>query len=176
MRRTVRRLVQILRRNQGGAAAIEFALVAPIMIVFHLGSVELVQGWEAHRRVAHIAAALADLTAQNRSVSDANLTDILQAGAVLVTPFADSNLSERVSSLSANAGGSVSVDWTASRNWTAAGAPSVPAGYLQANESVIVADVSYRHQALFGLVLPVTMTIQKHAYLRPRLSNQVAKS
>lgn len=168
-------LLRRLWRSRRGAAALEFALVAPVMILFHLGTVECVQAWEAHRRVVHIASALADLTAQNRSVTSADLDDILQAGALMIAPFPAASLGERVASLTADSSGAVSVDWSATRNWTGGGAPSVPVGYLQPNESVIVADVSFSCAALFGLVLPKTLTMQKHAYLRPRLSDQVAK-
>jgi Flp pilus assembly protein TadG len=171
----MRRLIRLLGKCQRGAAAIEFALVAPILIVFHLGSVELVQAWEANRRASHIAAALADLVAQNRTVTDADLTDLLQAGPVLMQPFPAASLGERVSSISANPWANTVVDWTATRNWTQAGQPTVPAGYLQANESVIVAEVTYSHTALFGLVLPGSFVIRKQAYLRPRLSTSVTK-
>jgi Flp pilus assembly protein TadG len=172
----MRRLIRLWLDCRRGAAALEFALVAPILIVFHLGSVELVQAWEAHRRAAHIAAALADLVAQNRTVSDAELADILKAGPMLMDPFPASNVGERISSISANAWGNITVDWSATSNWTAGGTPSIPNGFLSANESVILAEVTYAHSALFGLVLPGTFTIQKRAYLRPRLSNQVGKT
>jgi Flp pilus assembly protein TadG len=172
----VRRLAQGWRRCERGAAAIEFALVAPMLILFHLGAVEVVQAFEAHRRVAHVAAALADLTAQNRTVSTADMNDILQAGALLITPFPSNKLGERISSFTADSGGTVNKDWTVTQNWTAGGSPSVPATYLQAGESVIVADVSFNFQSLFSLVLPNAVIMQKHAYLRPRLSSQVSKS
>jgi Flp pilus assembly protein TadG len=169
------RIFQLLRRCERGAAAMEFALVAPIMILFHFGAVEVVQAWEAQRRVAHVASALADLTAQNRSVTSADLDDILLAGTLMVSPFPTTKLGERIASLTANASGTVAVDWSVTRNWTTGGTPSAPAGYLQANESVIVAEVTFGHDALFGLVLPSVFTMQKKAYLRPRLSQQVQK-
>jgi Flp pilus assembly protein TadG len=172
----MRNLCTLWRRCERGAAAIEFALVAPLMIVFHLGAVEVVQSWEAHRRIAHVAGALADLTAQEQTVSAADLTDILAAGALLVTPFSSNQLGERITSFTADSNGTVQQDWSVSQNWTLAGAPSAPAGYLQANESMIVADASYSFTALFGIVLPASLTMQKHAYLRPRISTQVAKT
>lgn len=172
----MRRLARFWARCERGAAAIEFALIAPLLIFFHLGAVEVIQSWEAHRRVAHVAAALADLTTQNISVSASEMTDILAAGALLITPFSTNQLGERVSSFSADANGTVKLDWSQSQNWTASGAPSAPAGYLAANESVVVADVTYSFTSMFGLVLPSALTMQKHAYLRPRLSTSVVKT
>jgi Flp pilus assembly protein TadG len=169
------RIVRLLRRCERGAAAMEFGLIAPLLFLFHFGVVEVVQAWEAHRRVDHVASTLADLTAQNRSVSATDLDDILAVGALILSPFPTAKLGERISSLSANASGTVAVDWTVSRNWTAGGTPSAPTGYLAASESVIVAEVTFGHDALFGLVLPSVFTMQKTAYLRPRLSQQVQK-
>jgi Flp pilus assembly protein TadG len=172
----MRRLARGWRRCERGAAAVEFALIAPVLVLFHLGAVEMVQAWEAKRRVAHVAAALADLTAQNRSVSPADLTDIMKAGALLMSPFPASRLGERISSFYLDTNGTVQKDWSVqSDTWTASGDPSVPKDYLQAGESVIVADVTFSYKPMFGLVLPAS-TMQKHAYLRPRLSTMVIKT
>lgn len=172
----MRRLAKLVRRCERGAVAVEFALLAPFLILLHLGMVEMVQAWGAHRRTAHIAAAMADLTAQARAVSTSDLNDIMAAGAVMIAPYPSDTLGERIASISMNSSGATNVDWAATRNWTAGGAPTVPAGYLQPGESVIVAHVTYRHEALFGLVLPGLTTFEKRAYLRPRLSSQVGKS
>jgi Flp pilus assembly protein TadG len=172
----MRKLAKLWRRCERGAAAIEFALSAPLLIVFHLGMVEVVQALEAGRRIGHIAEALGDLTAQQQAVSSADITDIMAAGSLLLTPFSANQLGERISSFTADANGVVKQDWSVSQNWTLSDAPSVPTGYLAANESVIVADSSYSFTSMFGLVLPQSLTIQKHAYLRPRISTQVTKT
>lgn len=164
-----------LIRDQGGAAAMEFALLLPFLVTLQLGSVELVRAFEAQRRIAHVAAAMADVVSQGKTVTDAQLADAMTSGQVLVAPFPTASLGLRVSSLTADARGAVSVDWTSSQNWTQAGAPSAPAGSLAAGESAIVADVSYDFVSPIRFVLPNTIHLVRHAYVRPRLSNQVQK-
>ena len=163
------------RGDERGAAAVEFALMAPFLIVLQLGSVELVKGFEAQRRVAHVASAMADVVSQGRTVSDAQLADAMVAGQVLVDPLPTNTLGLRIASMTADASGAVTVDWQSSQNWTTGGQPTLPNGYLNAGESVIVADVTYDYNSPIQYILPVTVRFVRHAYIRPRLSNQVLK-
>lgn len=118
---------------------------------------------------------MADITAQNRSVTAAELDDILVASVSMIHPFPNVDVQQRVSSLSANGSGAVSTDWTVNKSYSVAGGPSVPSGYLSANESVIVTDVIYDYKPTFGLFLPATIRFTRHAYVRPRLSVKVDK-
>ncbi|HEV2531612.1 TadE/TadG family type IV pilus assembly protein [Phenylobacterium sp.] len=163
------------RRDERGAAAVEFALMLPILVTLQLGSVELVRAFEAQRRIAHIAAAMADVIAQGRTTTAADLTDAMVAGQVLVNPLPTGNMGLRISSLTADSRGVVTSDWTQSQNWSATGGPSVPTGYLAAGESAIVADVTYDYTSPIRYLLPTTLHFARHAYVRPRLSTQVAK-
>lgn len=169
------RLIQRAARDDTGMSAIEFALIFPVVFVLHIAAAEALQVYQAQRAISHIAATMADVTAQNRSVSTAELDDIMAASVAMIHPFPKVSLQQRVSSLSANAQGTVATDWTAKKDYTKSGSPSVPSGYLQANESVIVTDVVYDYQPKFGLFLPATIRMERHAYVRPRLSPKVDK-
>ena len=94
----------------------------------------------------------------------------------MIHPFPVQSLQQRVSSMSANASGTVATDWTQKRDWTGTGGPAIPSGYLHANESVVVADVIYDYRPTFGLFLPETIRFTRHAYVRPRLSAKVERS
>ena len=94
----------------------------------------------------------------------------------MIHPFPNAGIQQRVSSLSANSSGTVSTDWTVKKAYAATTGPSVPTGYLSANESVIVTDASYDYQPSFGLFLPDTIRFTRHAYVRPRLSVRVDKA
>lgn len=164
-----------LARAQSGAALAEFALVAPFMMLILFGSIEALQAIETQRRVAHISSAIADLVAQNRIVTDSDLADVFQAGGLLMDPLPATTLGQRVTSFTADSGGTVKADWTADAPTPYAGTESLtlPNGYLKANQSVVVADVSYTYQPALKWLLPSTLLFQKRVYLHPRLTTQV---
>jgi Flp pilus assembly protein TadG len=164
-----------LARDEAGVAAIEFALVLPLLVALLFGAVEFVQLLSAARRVDHAAAAMADVVAQGRTITDAELTDIMTLAPILVSPLPTTSVGEQISSFTADSNGAVNRDWTKSSNYSGA-APSVPTGYLTANESVIVADVTYQFTSPLRFMIPGVVTFQKHAYVRPRLTSQVTKS
>jgi Flp pilus assembly protein TadG len=171
-------MITFLRRaaaDAKGASAVEFALILPFLFLLHIGSAEALQAYVAHRNVAHVAATMADITARNRTVSTADLNDILAAGVTVMHPFPNVGLQQRISSLSANASGTVARDWTVNKGYIQSDAPSVPPGYLLANESVIVTDVIYEYRPTFGMFLPDTIRMTRHSYVRPRLSAKVEK-
>ena len=66
-------------RDQRGVSAVEFALLAPMMIGLYLGCVEISDGVGADRKVSLTAAALANLSAQVSTISTSDMTNILDA-------------------------------------------------------------------------------------------------
>jgi Flp pilus assembly protein TadG len=162
-------------RDERGLAAIEFAILLPVLLLFYFGAVEMVSLFQAQRRLAHVAATIADITAQGMSINDTQLSNVFDAGAVVMLPFSSTSLKERVTSLQADSSGNVTVGWTANRNYGSGAAASVPSGYLAANESVIVADVGYDYTSPLRFVIPGVLHFQDHAYFRPRQSAAVAK-
>lgn len=171
-------MIRLLRRvavDQKGASAIEFALILPIIFLLHVCAAEALQAYVAQRRIAAIATAMADIAARNRTVSNSDLTDILGAASTMLYPLPNVRLQQRISSISADGSGAATPDWTAKKDYSEAGTPSVPAGYLRANESVIVTDVIYDYQPTLGFFLPKTIRFTRHAYVRPRLSANVEK-
>lgn len=171
----MRRPLSTFRRDRQGAAAIEFALVFPILFLLHVGAAEALGAYVAQRNAAHIASTLADVTALERNITTADLNDLMSVGPTMIYPLPAANLQMRISSMSASSGGSVSQDWTIHQGYVEPGSPSTPSGYLNANESVIVTDVVYDYEPVFKLFMPDTIRFVRHAYARPRLSNKVDK-
>lgn len=172
----MRRFLIRAAADSRGAAAVEFALVFPILFVLNIGAVEALQAYQVQRNVAHVAATLADITAQSRTVTETELQDILGAGLTVMHPFPTTSLQQRLTSMTANsAGTSASQDWTSKRNYTGSDPAVVPSGYLGGNESVIVADVIYDYRPTFRVFMPSSIRLVRHAYARPRLTVKVEK-
>jgi len=78
-----------LRRDNKGVAAIEFALVAPIMIAFYFGMSEIAMGIMADRNVSHATAVTADLATQLPVLNSLELSDVMTATIAVLDVDAD---------------------------------------------------------------------------------------
>lgn len=168
------------RQDERGVAAVEFALLAPMMIMLYFGLAELSMGMMAERRAAHAASVMADLVAQESQISGTQITDIFNVSHRVMNPFPSTPLQMRISSVTANAQATPKVDWSRGDGMTALTAGStvstVPAGLLAAGDSVIKADVTYTFTSPIGQVLPNALTYNETFYLRPRKGTQVTWS
>jgi Flp pilus assembly protein TadG len=83
----LRRRAFELRGNNSGVAAIEFAMIIPIMAVLLVGTNEFSAGVAIDRKVTLMARTLSDLTSQNTSVTDTQFTNFFNASAAIMTPY-----------------------------------------------------------------------------------------
>ena len=77
MMRALARFIRGFRADRRGVSAVEFALIAPVLIVFYFGIAELTQAMMASRRASHVASSIGDLVAQEQSVTNAEMTKVL---------------------------------------------------------------------------------------------------
>jgi Flp pilus assembly protein TadG len=170
-------MLRNFRKHEGGLAAIEFALVAPIMILLYLGMAELTMAMMAERQAAHSASVVGDLVAQSTTMNAAQLGDIFNVGAAIMKPFPATSLNFRVSSIKADVNGAPKVVWSQGHGLgaLAAGATSsgFPANLLLPGDSVIEADVAYTYTSPLMQVLPAPITYRNSFYLKPRRVSEV---
>lgn len=169
-----RSLFRRLAGDVRGVSAVEFALIAPVMILFYAGLVDLCQGYMALKRTNHVAATVADLVSQSAVLTPAQINKIFDVGPVLMTPFASSALEQRVSSVTRSTSTQYKIDW--SRSTVASGdlsgslpvaSANVPTGMLDVGESVIIAETAYTYQSPFQQFLPL-IRFKRRALLEPR--------
>ena len=163
----MRGLIPRLARDQRGVSAIEFALIAPMLITFYMGVTEMCQGFMAQKRMGHVSAIVADLVSQQNAVNVETLNDILDVGEVIMQPFPTGSLHQRISSVS-RLNGVDTVNWSLNDGITQNPAFTVPADLIGDNQSVIVAEVTYHYDSPADYFLPDGITFRHVYFLLPR--------
>lgn len=168
-------------RDRRGVSAVEFALIAPVLILFYFGMAELTEAMMAQRRLSHVASSIGDVVARDQKFTDARRNDVFSVGAVLMSPFPTSTLRMCLVSIVSDASGKDVVAWSESSNGPAncpaqGAVVNIPVGVLPASQSVIMSSASYEYDSFFKFVLPQTLTFRRTFYLKPRLSDQVTRS
>jgi Flp pilus assembly protein TadG len=167
-------------RDRRGVSAVEFALLAPVLVIFYFGMAELTESMIAQRRLSHIASSIGDIVARDTQLTDARRTDVFQVGSVLMAPFPTSTLRMCIVSISSNAAGTDTVDWSEASNspvnCPAAGTVvSIPTSVLPNSSSVIMSKASYDYTPPIKMVSASMFTFRRTFYLRPRLSDKVLR-
>jgi Flp pilus assembly protein TadG len=180
MWRRARLAVLRLLRDRRGVAAIEFAMIVPIMLVLFFGTVEFSSGVAVQRKVTLMARTLSDLTSQSpiNGVANADLTGFFQASGAIMTPYASptydptnaviSELFVDPSTLKAR------VQWSKAYHAGVARSvgsivTTVPPGLLVANTYLIFSEVSFLYTPAVGYVMAKAgITLSDVAYTRPR--------
>jgi len=171
----------MLRRfsaDRRGVAAIEFALLLPVLVLLYCGLAEFTLAIMAQRQAAHAASVVGDLVAQETNVNAAEMNDIFAVGQAIIKPFPRAPLKLRVTSVKADAQGVPRVVWSQGNGLGSFGLGITPAGFpptlLAAGDSVIQADVGYTYTSPLQQVLPRPVSYANTFYLRPRRSAEVA--
>jgi Flp pilus assembly protein TadG len=166
------------RRADGGLAAIEFALIIPVMLITFFGVAEISNYILAARKVANIASTAADLVTQDTIIDDTEMADIMGALDIVMRPFNPDDAQIRITSVVADSNGETTVGWSDARNTGpyAPGSPiTVPDDIVPDNQGIIMAEVSFTYRTLFGMYLTDGITVSDTFYLKPRRSTSVQR-
>ena len=181
--------VRDLLNDRSGLAAVEFAMVFPMMVVMYFGVVEISSAISVDRKATLVARTLSDLTSQSMSVADADLINFGQAAKAIMTPYPPSPLIFSITEvyvdkttavarvqwskgLTIDTAGNVAITATAPHN--VGDVVVLPPGLVVAKAKgtyVIWSEVSYKYTPTVGYVLASTgITFRDAAFTRPRLT------
>lgn len=174
-------LLNRLGLDQKGVAAVEFALVVPLLLTLYLGSVDVSQGLMADRKLTSVAGTLGDLVAQTgeSGLRRATLEDYFAASQTIMRPFSASETRMRVTLVSVDRFGVAQVVWSQARN----GAVQLAQGDIMtlpaeitgiAREShIVVSDAWYDYRAVVGYLIDAPIPLAKQFFHIPRSGQRI---
>lgn len=167
-------------KDRSGVSAVEFALIAPILIMTYLALAELTLSMMAGRRTSHLAATIGDLAAQSETLTDANVADLWEIGTSMLRPFATgTDLKVRLTCVTMGADNVARVDWSDGHNIAeyADGSTiaTVTTDQISAKESLVITEVEYDYTSPIGKFLPGEKTFKDTFYHHPRNGTAVAR-
>jgi Flp pilus assembly protein TadG len=184
--RCIHRCARRFAECRSGIAALEFALIAPIMLMMFVGVVELSQAITVDRRVNHVASSTADLVARQKQVSTTLLENYMNIVTPLMHPYDAAPMKLTITNVYSTSAAPTTykVCWFYNHNGGATGGltkggnwpDSIPAGLLQGGTSVVIVDVEYNYTptVMFGKTYVNNgYPLKERFYLKPRLSSVI---
>jgi Flp pilus assembly protein TadG len=173
--------------DKRGVAAVEFALIAPLMAAMFVGAVEMSQAITVNRRVTQVAGSTADLVARaSKTISQSEVGDIMRVGSYIMKPYSATPI--RI--ILRNVTSSPSSATTTKQSWictyNGAGGTqtcectntsyTLPSNMVTTNDSVVVAEVTYDYVPLvFNYIMLRTWggtgtsyRLSETIYMKPR--------
>ena len=173
-------------RDPRGVAAVEFALILPLLVTLYFGTVESASLYAVDRRVATVASAMADLVSrEQKCITTAKLESSFNAATGIMQPFSTTGLKQVVSFLQVSSAGTVTVKWStpygtgatarALGTTTAIGTATSINTLARTRGWLVAAEIQYPYQPLFGIVIK-TINLGHTEYFLPRYEEEITTS
>jgi len=169
-------------KASGGLAALEFAALAPMMVLLLFGSVDLLDMLHANRRAQNTAASVADVIARDTEVSNAEIAGLWSAVNILMFPNNGADVQLRITSVRIVDTSRAEVVWSESRG---AGLPALnpgqnvatqlPAQMLQPGSSVIWTETLFPYSSPMGFLNDGASNFRHNAFRRSRLVDPIPR-
>ena len=181
-------LLRGFRNDCRGAIAVEFAMIAPVLLVLFFGVLEFSSAVAVDRKVTLAARTLSDLTSQSLAVADTNLSDYGQAAKAVMVPYSSLPVSGTVTEIYIDpTTHAARVQWSRSVNIDAGGnvtvgtsshspkdVVTVPTGLNIDGTYLIWSEVSATYVPTVGYVMGTAgVKLSDTDYTRPRQSGCV---
>lgn len=174
-----------LRRAEGGSAAVEFALILPVMLLVYLGTLEAGTLITMDRKVQSVAGAVGDLVARaDEELTASQLQDYFRAASGIMTPYSPASVRQVVTAVEVRADGTTRVVWTRQYQngvYSSTTPHAVNATFplpaeminIALDRMVIAAEASYSYTPLLGIVIDTPISLYRSSFFMPRFGDDI---
>ncbi|MGC8469844.1 MAG: TadE/TadG family type IV pilus assembly protein [Acetobacteraceae bacterium] len=176
----MRALWRRLGSDRGGTAAVELALIFPVLLTLSLGGFEVTHLVAARARLVAATQAMAEMVAQQSNVDSASMSNFCAGATLAMSPYATAGLTISVASVTRSATGTIGVDWqdTSCGNGSQiANAATLATPVIPSNDdSAIVVVANYAYRSPLAYLLPGVFAMTETAITRPRNVSTITHS
>ena len=186
----VRRQLRQLKRDERGVSAVEFAMLAPLMIALYFGVVEISQGVAIDRKTMLSARTVADLVSQQlNTITKAEIDNLMKAAQTVTEPYPTGPLKTVVSQVKIEVKtGVATIDWsyagpgatkrTAGSTVTSTIPPQLipPVDPAASPIYLIWGETQYLYVPVFAKPIIGTLTFKEQSFMSPRQSVSITNS
>jgi Flp pilus assembly protein TadG len=181
-------MIKLVRRfiaHRRGVAAIEFAIIAPVLILILVSTFDIGVAAAIYMKVRSATYTLAAVTntyttGANNSIQSADMTNITGSTAKVLAPYSGSPVTATITQLVLSSATQAKVSWSYSLNGTAYAQgvtwTRLPSQLTSTNACnsypcyLIFAEVSYQYTPLLFSSLIGSLTLGDNLYMTPRSS------
>jgi Flp pilus assembly protein TadG len=169
-----RHWLRAFARDDTAAAAVEFAMLTPFLVLLLFGGIDITEAVTARRKAEQTASTLSDLVAQMKCVDNTYMNNTFELGAAIMVPLDASKLKSTISSVMVDGAGTAKVSWSVAKNTSGRATGSsfnLPAGLKTPNTSLVVAEATYDYKPVVGYAITGTLTMQDTTFTLPRVAS-----
>ncbi|MEM9331470.1 MAG: TadE/TadG family type IV pilus assembly protein [Pseudomonadota bacterium] len=172
-------------KNKEGVAAVEFALIVPILLLLFIGTLEISLAVAVDRKVSRISSSVADLITQGDSFNKAGLDQLTDIANRIMRPY-DDVVKISVVAVDIDSNGVAKVAWSYARNGGDKPAPgtlfTVPASIRTDDTFLISSTVGTDHAPAFSFLSfdgstlkfdDAAIELSEQMFLRPRKGDDI---
>jgi hypothetical protein len=170
----LKRLARKFARDVRGVAAIEMAIIFPVMIILYIGLVDVTNLLMVNRRVTLTTSTLADLVTQaDSTITTADIDGVFESAKAIFEPMPVEGISLNLWAFRME-DGSPTLQWQYTNGVTCGSAPDGGEdmeSLMEDGNDIIVGRVCYYQEAILGSLFSVdTFELEDELMLRPRQS------
>ncbi|WP_156373904.1 MULTISPECIES: TadE/TadG family type IV pilus assembly protein [unclassified Rhizobium] len=172
-------------RDRKGTGAIEFAIIAPLLIMAYIGSFEVSLGFSISRKVARASSTVADVLTQQTDVSKATLDGMKDVAKSVMAPYEMNTYTLKMTGITVTAAGVGTVAWSRDQAggtpYKAGSVVTLPSDISAVNAFVVRSELVVPHHLLLfapGLADNTlkTINLSKTYYFRQRVGDKITCS
>jgi Flp pilus assembly protein TadG len=157
--------------DTAGVAAVEFAMILPVLVTLLLGIVDSGNALLLKKKLMTSSQIVADLVTRNRNITDAQITDSIAGARMAIAPFSTTPLGVDIVSIqfTGTTNPAPSILWRETSGGTLnPDVLTIASGLGVAGEGVVIVTTTYRYNPVFLGGMIGTIDMEEVAVTRGR--------